>query len=310
MQRIGMKTAALGVCAAALSVGACGAQETPAAQTVAAAETAAANACDRACLGDFERRYLQSVVQNDPSIVPLAADVRFTEDAWDRQPGEGLWGTATALRQHRLSVLDEEWQSVAGFAIVDEGDETVLLSYRLKVDGDAVSEVETLVSRYAPGGPAASAGNFAERETLINLHDAFHYEIPEHLRESREELIRIADFYPAGLKAGSFVEVDAPMAPGARRLENGTLLAGPDCTINENCRDMKTQPSPVRPTLRFRRLAVDEERGIAYYWLDWVQISTGNNLVAFEAFKVYDGNIQAVEAFLKYDDRERYPGWE
>lgn len=276
----------------------------------ASAATAQDNACDRACLATFEQRYLQSVIQNDPRIVPIATDVRFTEDARELQPGEGLWKTATALRQHRLSVLDDLWDTAAGFAIVDEGEETVLLSYRLKVDGGAITEIETLVSRYSPDGPAQSpSGNFAQRETLATVNEAFHREISENLRETRGEVIRIADYYPAGLKAGSFVKVDAPMAPGAGRLENGTILAGPACTFNENCRDMKTQPSPERPTLRFRRLAVDDVTGVAFYWLDWIQSKTGNNLVAFEAFKVYDGNIQAVEAFLKIDDRDRYPGW-
>lgn len=254
------------------------------------------------------------MVQNEPAIVPLSENARFTEDAQVLQPGEGLWGTATALRQHRLSVVDDVWDTVAGFAIIDEGAETVLLSYRLKVADGGLTEVETLVSRYNPDAPVGPLGgapsSFADREAFATVNAAFHQEVPESLRESREAIIRIADLYPAGLKAGSFVEVDAPIAPEARRLENGTLLAGPDCQFNENCRDMKTQPSPVRPTLRFRRLAVDDVQGIAYYWLDWVQIATGKNLVAFEAFKVYDGQIQAVEAFLKIDDRERYPGWE
>lgn len=279
--------------------------------SVVPAAMAQGNACDRACLANFEQRYLQSVVRNDPKAVPIAANVRFTEDARVLKPGEGLWGKATALRQHRLSVLDDLLDTVGGFAIVDEGDETVLLSYRLKVAGGALTEIETLVSRYSPGGPAMSpSGNFAQRETFATVNEAFHYEIPADLRETRENIIRIADHYPAGLKAGSFVAVDAPMAPRAGRLENGTILAGPNCTFNEKCRNMKTQPSPERPTLRFRRLAVDDVTGIAYYWLDWIQSSTGNNLVAFEAFKVYDGNIQAVEAFLKIDDRDRYPGWE
>ena len=270
-----------------------------------------ADICDRACLAAFEQHYLQSVVQRDPALVPIAADVRYTEDARELQPGAGLWGTATALRQHRLSVLDDLWDTAAGFAIIDEGSETVLLSYRLKVENGALAEIETLVSRYDPDGPAMSpTEDFATRGTFATVNEAFHYEIPQSLRNTREEIIDIADHYPAGLKAGSFVAVDAPMAVGAGRLENGTILAGPDCMFNENCRNMKTQPSPERPTLRFRRLAVDDVTGIAFYWLDWVQSGTGNNLVAFEAFKVYDSNIQAVEAFLKFDDRERYPGWD
>ena len=34
---------------------------------------------------------------------------------------------------------------------------------------------------------------------------------------SREDAIRTAMFYPAGLKIGSFVKVDAPFAPDAYR---------------------------------------------------------------------------------------------
>jgi hypothetical protein len=273
---------------------------------VAAAPAAMAqdNGCDRACLGEFEQRYFQSLISHNPEDLPVAADVRFTEDATELQPGEGLWATATGVRQHRLSVLDDLWDTVAGLAIMEEGDSMTLLAYRLKIEDGAVTEIETMVVRDSAESP------FADRPALMSPREEFFVEVPEDQRETREEIIRIADHYPAGLKAGSFVEVDAPFAEGARRTENGTILAGPDCTFNENCRDMKTQPSPERPTLRQRLLAVDEVTGVAYYWLDWVQISTGNTLEVYEAFKVYDGQIHAVDAFIKTDDRERYPGWE
>ena len=45
---------------------------------------------------------------------------------------------------------------------------------------------------------------------------------------SRADLIRIAEFYPTGLKVGgTFEAVNAPFAPDAYRIENGTVTGGP-----------------------------------------------------------------------------------
>jgi hypothetical protein len=41
---------------------------------------AQSGACDRKCLEGFVDRYLDAVVQHDPKAVPLAANVRFTEN--------------------------------------------------------------------------------------------------------------------------------------------------------------------------------------------------------------------------------------
>lgn len=258
--------------------------------------------CDRACLDAFARMYLQSLVANDSGLVPIAHDARFTEDGVDYQPGEGFWQQATRLRKHRLNILDERWSTAVGLAVMEAGDDMTLLAYRLKVDGHRLSEIETLVVRPNP------ESGLVDRDNLEVPAEAFHMDIPKAQRASRDELIRVSQYYPDGLKAGSFIEVDAPIAEGARRLENGMVLAGPDCTFNENCLDMKTQPSPERPTLRQRLLAVDEKQGITFYWLAWEQES-GATLIVWEAFKVYDGMIHAVEAFLKPGDPDIDSGW-
>jgi hypothetical protein len=48
---------------------------------------------------------------------------------------------------------------------------------------------------------------------------------------SREDMIKMALTYPAGLKIGSVVKVDSPMAPDAYHYENGLLMAGPGSTF-------------------------------------------------------------------------------
>jgi hypothetical protein len=132
---------------------------------------------------------------------------------------------------------------------------------------------------------------------------------PEQLL-SREEAIRIAALYPAGLKEGSFVAVDLPYTPNAYRLENGEIMAGPECTRFPTCNNIKTQDiSPGRTTITQRLIAVDERLGIVWFRLSWER-GEDTRLVVWEAFKVYDGQMHAVEAFMKLVPKDLDSGWE
>ena len=62
-----------------------------------------ATGCDRACLARVMTEYLDSLVAHDAKAAPLAASVRFTEDAKELPVGEGLWKTATKLRPFRTT---------------------------------------------------------------------------------------------------------------------------------------------------------------------------------------------------------------
>jgi hypothetical protein len=79
---------------------------------------------------------------------------------------------------------------------------------------------------------------------------------------SRDDMIKMALTYPAGLKVGSFVKVDSPMAPDAYRFENGQLMAGPGCTFFKGCDNMKTQMIPTLSKITQRVIAVDEDLGV------------------------------------------------
>src|SRR5215831_6556877 len=43
--------------------------------------------CDRACLKSMITKYVDAMVAHDPSRLPLAVDVRFTEDSQQLKPG-------------------------------------------------------------------------------------------------------------------------------------------------------------------------------------------------------------------------------
>jgi hypothetical protein len=44
--------------------------------------------CDRACLADIMTRYLNAMVAHDPSALPVAPNVKFTEDTVQMKLGE------------------------------------------------------------------------------------------------------------------------------------------------------------------------------------------------------------------------------
>ena len=53
--------------------------------------SAFAEDCDRACLTGMISRYIDALVEHDPSKLPLADHVRFTEDSNALKLGDGLW---------------------------------------------------------------------------------------------------------------------------------------------------------------------------------------------------------------------------
>ena len=105
----------------------------------------AQRACDRACLADVMTSYLASLVAHDPKKAPLAANVRFTEDAKVLPVGEGFWKTASKLRAFRTDFLDARTGTAAVHAVLEENGAPVLFAARLKVVGREITEIETLV---------------------------------------------------------------------------------------------------------------------------------------------------------------------
>jgi len=110
----------------------------------------------------------------------------------------------------------------------------------------------------------------------------------------------MAQHYPAGLRAGSFMTVDAPFAPSAYRLENGRIMAGPGCTFARGSGDITTQSIRTYPAT-YRVIAVDESLGIVVLRQNFGPrpYDPRIDLHTWHAFKIYDGQIQAVEAFQK-----------
>jgi hypothetical protein len=274
----------------------------------ASAADSKSGACDRECLAGFVTQYLKALIAHSASSLPLAPNVRSTEDTVETKLGTTpLWRDASALRPYRLDILDVREGVAASQAIIEEAGAPVMLMLRLKIAGGKIAEVETQITRNKTEGSIfnVSALQAPSPAMLLFLSAA--------QRNTREDAIKIAEFYPAGLKAGSFVTVDAPFAAKAYRLENGALMAGPGCTFRPDCQDIKAQKIPTLSGITYRVAAVDEDLGIVLLRLDFGAGSsrvTGDSLIVWEAFKVYDGQIHAVEAFMKNMPLGTPSGWD
>jgi hypothetical protein len=262
--------------------------------------------CDRDCLRGFITQYLDALVAHKPNALPLDAKARFTEDSVEMHLGDGLWKDASGIRGYRQDVLDVRQGVAASQVVVEEAGSPALLTLRLKVANQKITEIETMVTRTQKEGALFKIDALGSSDK--NMEAA-----PEKSQlPSREDAIRIAKFYPAGLKIGSFVTVDAPFASDAYRVENGVITAGPGCS-RPGCEDIKTQKIMEHPFITTRVAAVDEDLGIVLLRMNFGETNSygaGNALIVWEEFKVYGGQIHAVEAFMKIMPASMGSGWD
>ena len=260
--------------------------------------------CDRNCLKGIVTQYLDAMVAHKPESLPTTPNVRFTEDKQTLKLGEGLWKNASKIRPYRQDFVDVKEGVVVSHVIVEEAGMPVMLALRLRVENKRISGVETLVTRNREQGAIFTILDTPRPTMTAELTPA--------QRTPREELIRIAEFYPRGLKpGGTFAVVDAPFAPNAYRLENGSLMAGPGARGGSE--NIKTQSIIAHPDILYAVWAVDEELGVVVLHMDFGntgdRYGAGNSLHVSEAFKIYGGQIHAVEAFMRVLKAGTPTGW-
>jgi hypothetical protein len=262
--------------------------------------------CDRECLRGFLTRYLDAMIAHNPQSLPLSDQARFTEDTVEMRLGEGLWKGVSGLRTYRQDILDVRQGVAATQVVMEENSTPVMLMLRLKIADRKIAEIETQVTRTQKEGALFNINALRIASTTMNL-------VPERRQlHSRADAIKIAEFYPAGLKVGSFVTVDAPFAAGTYRMENGATMAGPGCS-RAGCEDIKTQRIIAHPDITTRVIAVDEDLGIVLLRMNFGDTGSygpGNALIVWETFKVYGGQIHAVEAFMKVMPAKLGSGWD
>ena len=256
-------------------------------------QTALAKECDGDCLKGMITQYIDALAGHDPSRLPLAENVRFTEDSKVLKIGEGLWKTVTGKDPFHQDYLDTEKQIAATHIVVREGKNQALCSVLLYVKDMKIAGIETLVqhitpeSRIQPNQLGAPIGG---------MNDP----VPAGKKQSRESLIRTALTYTEGLRIGSFIDAGTPFAPETYRVENGVIMAGKGCE-RENS-GMYEQYITLHPGIIASVAAVDEEKGIVLLWMNFGHAGSaygeGNSLVTFESFKIWGNEIHSILAFF------------
>jgi len=267
-------------------------------------------ACDRECLRGLVTQVLYALVDHDSSRLPVTANLRVTEDGIEKPlAGISLLKSVTRLRGYRQDIIDERaGQSIAG-VVVEEAGAPIILIVRVRAAGEKISELELVATRSRAEGLSFTI------DTLNAPSEEMSFAPRPSQLATREQAIEIALHYPKGLNStATFAAVGTPFAPGARRVENGAVMAGPDCVFSPTCKDIATQSLAIFKRLghvTVRSIYVDERMGIVVLRLSWNVRGPGSDkLTTFELFKVYDGQIHKVEAFIRLLPPElEFGGW-
>jgi len=309
---------------------------------VAATTQSRAASCDRACLEGWVDRYFAAVAADNPSAVPLAQNVRFTENGQVLPVGEGLWKSMKTPGKYRLAVADPDAGQVALITTVveDHADPAqgtpALLALRLKVADGRIAEIEQVVERNV---------QTAQRvEALGAPRAAFSAPIPAAQRMSRADLIATANKYFTGMQRNDG-KGDYPFHERCDRIENGGRSTNAPTPAGETRPDPKTARGysgqwscleQFRSGLLYfvsrirdrRYVAVDQERGVVavFAFFDHMAGSTRNftrpdgspttggpaqpwTWEILEIFKVEDGKLAEIEAFLTRPPYGMLSGW-
>lgn len=250
--------------------------------------------CDRECLAGMITQYVDALVAHDPSRLPLADNVRFTEDANALKLGEGLWQTVTEKGEFRQDYLDTEKQIAATHILLREDETQVLCSALLYVKNEKITGIETLVQRVTP------ESRFQPTELGVPVR-GMNDPVPTGKKQSRVSMIKTALTYTEGLRIGNFTDGGTPFAPETYRVENGVITAGKGCG-RADC-GMYSQRIILHPSIIASVAAVDEGNGVVLLWMNFGHTGSsygeGNALVTFEAFKVWGGEIHSINAFFR-----------
>lgn len=242
-----------------------------------------AEACSRELLKSTLDAYFKALAAHDPSTLPLAASLKFTENGKASTIGSsGLWKTAGALK-YSHSALDTEACTSVSQAVVPDGSMDIPVAVRLKLETGKLAEVETIVVR--PGDYQVSGQAFASNtDALIASGQSVQWEKPvaASQRNTREQIFAWMDKYYRVFPRGV-----CNTTSSCKRIENGggsfSCSAGASCDAG--------QPTG-QPALNPRLILVDVDAGLGVGFTMFMG-NTDTHL-----FKMYGGQVYGVSAIL------------
>ncbi|MES2606303.1 MAG: hypothetical protein V4603_15320 [Pseudomonadota bacterium] len=196
---------------------------------LAGATGAYAQDCDRACLGTMLDQYLNAVVKHDPTAAPLVVGVRQTENAINVSPGYGVWKSVTALGEVQRRYFDPVSSQAAYYGSVEEGDSSALVTVRIRVENQKITEAEWYIARENDPGLSGERQPGRPPANLLNIdylkdNGPPIRTVPVAERSDRDTLIRIAESYFDAITSHDRTVALAHV--GCGRAENGSPAPG------------------------------------------------------------------------------------
>ncbi|WP_437320241.1 hypothetical protein [Sorangium sp. So ce385] len=252
--------------------------------------------CTRELLDGLLDDYFAALAAGDPSSLPLAEGVKFTENAVQAEVGAtDFWRNAGEVK-HSQRALDTEACSVGAQAVIPEAGMDLPVALRIKVEGGEMTEIETIVVR--PGDYTASFAVDSDPAAIIAIADdiGWHDEVPVAERATREELTSWIDKYFRAFPSGV-----CDVTGACRRLENGggnfSCRTGASCNAGD---------PGAGGTFIPRVILADEVRGIAVGLTNFDFMTDGH--LDMHMIKMSGGQVHAVHAILR--DTNGMSGWE
>ncbi|MGH8227462.1 MAG: hypothetical protein ACREU3_06115, partial [Steroidobacteraceae bacterium] len=268
------------------------------------------------CLVGFTRRYMDALAHHDPSRVPFARHVKFTENDVVMPIGAGLWGSIGRYSPDALTAADTRTGNAAWFGLVWEHGTPAYYAMRLTIRDGEITQVETVIER-KPGLPAPFG------DPAKYTHDpAFQRIEPPAERRGRQRLRDVVNGYFSTVSRNDG-ELLTHFAAACGRTENGistTSGSFGSAGIAQGCAEQfKLGIFKVNKRVRERRYPlIDTKRGVVVATgffdhdnsFDTYKTTDGkthrtvlkwpNSISLMEAFKIVNGKIYRVEAIFTY----------
>lgn len=275
----------------------------------------AQSGCTRDNLKGIIGQYFTALEAHNPSGLPLASKVKFTENGVEMPLGEGFWKTAgkTLLKRdlldtykcgtHSNVVIEEKYTAPKTVATAKPAPKSsfaslsakppaegvirpILYGVRLKVENQKITEIESFVARETEFA-------FNAAKVLETKDQDWESIIPVEQRSSRLAMIAAADDY-----YDMFVEtpsVRTPFATVCDRWENGfqtTKGGGTMGGVKMTAHDCSPKGLVIK-THGPRRFLVDLEAGTVVAYVHFA-----GGLPDFHVFRMRSGKVDLIQAVI------------
>jgi hypothetical protein len=249
------------------------------------------SACTRELLKSTLDAYFTALAKHDASMLPVATNVKFTENGKVSKLGEdGLWKTAGAVK-YTQSALDIEACQSGTHAVVPDGTKDIPVAVRLRLQDQKIAEIETIAVRQGDYSVASNTAAIIAANSTVKWEEP----VPAAMRNTRAELVAWMNKYFRMFPNGV-----CNVTSSCMRLENGggnfMCSSGASCAAG--------QPTGT-PALDPRLIIADPETGIGVGLTLFT--FAGGSQADMHMFKMKGGQVYAVHALLA---KATTTGWE